>query len=286
MRVLLYIILFLLSAVTPFIQSELMILGRLLWSALFIYLSITLAKRWIRSRPSTGSPEIEAMFLTILFIHVVAPETGGTHSPVILLYVLVVLFSSFYFSFFKIMTAVAGVFFLEGIHLYLSSSSERLPTGAIFFPLLLMLIPLIVKGYLKSFLQERELLWGKFNRIKSSVDTLEPPPEIHEKMELTHLSEEKRQDEALALADRMEADLENLLQVLLSSRPQLNRAVIFFYSRREEHLWVRAARGRDQIGVNRQKVIRPGEGILGWIAKEKRTVSIADLQSQKGEIGL
>jgi diguanylate cyclase (GGDEF)-like protein len=284
LKILFYAILFLLSTVTPYIAPELILSGRLLWLALFIYLSVTLAVKWIRTRPSSPFLEIEGMFLSILFIHVVAQETGGPQSPVILLYVLVVLFSSFYFSFFKIMMAVTGVFFLEGVHFYLSSSSEGFPKGVIFFPLLLVLIPLIVKGYLKSFLQERELLWGKFNRIKSSVDTLEPLPEIHEKMELAHLSEEKKQDEALALADRMEADLENLLQFLLSSRPKINRAVLFFYSRREEYLWVRAARGRDQIGVDRQKVIRPGEGILGWIAKEKRTISIADLQTQKGKL--
>ena len=283
MRVLSFLILFSLSVASPFIHPGLIMPIGLFRLALFVYLSMTLAIRWIRSRPSADALEVEGMFLSILFINAVARETGGSHSPVILLYILAVLFSSFYFSLFKNMMAVTVIFFFEGIHLYLSSP-EGLPKEAIFFPLLLVFIPLIVKGYLKSFVQEREALWRRFNRIKSSVDTLEPLPEIHEKMALAHLSEEKKEDGALALADRMEVDLENLLQVILSSRSQINRAVLLFYNRGEETLWVRAARGREPVGVNRQKVIRIGEGILGWIAKEKRTVSIADLQSQKGKL--
>ncbi|HZR45309.1 MAG TPA: diguanylate cyclase [Candidatus Manganitrophaceae bacterium] len=287
MRALSFSILFVLSVATPliapYIDPALLIAARLLWLALFVGLSVSLAVKWVRSRPAAGTLEIEGIFLAILLIHAVALETGGPRSPVILFYILVVLFSSFYFGLFKNMVGVTGILFLEGIQLYLSSP-EEFPREAIFFPLLLVLIPLIVKGYLKSFAKEREALWGRFNRLQSSVETLEPLPEIHEKMELAQLSEEKKQDGALALADRMETDLENLLQVILSGRPQIHRAVLYFFNRGEETLWVRAAKGREQAGIDRQKVIRLGEGILGWIAKEKRTVSIADLQSQKGKL--
>lgn len=286
MRALSFAILFLLSVATPliapFIDPALLIAARLLWLVLFIYLSVSLAVRWVRSR-NEGPLEVEGIFLAILLVNAVARETGGFHSPVVLFYILVVLFSSFYFGLFKNMVGITAILFLEGIALYLASPVE-FPKEAIFFPLLLVLIPLIVKGYLKSFVKEREALWGRFNRLQSSVDTLEPLPEIHEKMELVQLSEEKKQDGALALADRMETDLENLLQVILSSRPQINRVVLFFYNRGEETLWVRAAKGREGIGIDRQKLIRLGEGILGWIAKEKRTVSISDLQNQKGRL--
>jgi diguanylate cyclase (GGDEF)-like protein len=80
----------------------------------------------------------------------------------------------------------------------------------------------------------------------------------------------------------MEADLENLLHVVLASHPEITRSVIMFYNPEEEHLWVCAAKGRhDRVGVNREKVIQLGKGILGWIAKEGETVSISDLRNHK-----
>ncbi|MDC4222893.1 MAG: sensor domain-containing diguanylate cyclase [Candidatus Manganitrophus sp.] len=150
----------------------------------------------------------------------------------------------------------------------------------VFFPLALIVIPLTVKWGLRAFYREREMLMKKLknNKMEEAV----PLPDMKQRPELARLSKEEEKDEAQMLAKRLEGHLEHLLGLILASRMQAHRAVFLSYDRERELLWVRAAQGRQApLGIDLQRTIPLGEGILGWIAKERRAVAIADLPDQK-----
>ncbi len=112
--------------------------------------------------------------------------------------------------------------------------------------------------------------------LDTPVDTSReiPPPEA---------SEGAARD-TLASA-RTQAHLQNALHILLAACPQASRAVVFLYDPRGAHLHLWNARGRTHdIGVCKTDQIRLGDGILGWVARERRAVSIADLNRQPGKL--
>jgi diguanylate cyclase (GGDEF)-like protein len=71
----------------------------------------------------------------------------------------------------------------------------------------------------------------------------------------------------------VEAHFENMLRIAKAGCPQADR--IRFYQCEGDLLIKRGEVG--SLPVEKPSFIRPGEGLLGWIAKEKRTVSIANL---------
>jgi diguanylate cyclase (GGDEF)-like protein len=274
-------ILFLLSAGNARSSDLFFSPGRIVWWVFFVYLGATLAYRWARAPVRTAAIKWEGAALSLLWVNAVVQQTGGAHSYFLFLYPVVLLIASFQFSFFRSMILVSGIFFLEGVSLSLLPPDAPLSQRVVFFPLVLIVIPLAVKVVLRSYFRERESLMKKLRENKKG----EPPlslPEIKPKPELARLSKEEERDEAQTLARRMEAHLEHLLGVILASRMQAHRAVFLSYDRDREFLWVRAAKGRQEpLGIDRQRMIPLGEGILGWMAKERRAVSIDDLQNQK-----
>jgi len=281
LRSIILFILFLLSAGNARPSDLFFSTGRIVWLTLFVYLVAALAYRWARAPVRTVAVKWEGAALSLLLVNAVVQQTGGAHSYFQYLYPAIILISSFQFSFFRTMILVSGIFFLEGVGLYVAPPDHPLSQRAVFFPLALIAIPLTVKWGLRSFYRERESLMKKL-RGNKKIEPALSLPEIKPKPELARLSKEEEQDEELTLAKRMEAHLEHLLSVILASRIQAHRAVFLSYDRDEEFLWVRAAKGRQEpLGIDRQRTILLGEGILGWIAKEKRAVAIADLQNQK-----
>lgn len=257
-------------------------MGRFLWWLVFGALSLPLVYDRIKRKTSPGSMDIEALSLALLFIHAVSEVTGGIHSPFLASYIVVILLSSLHTDFIKNMAVVAGIVFLEVIPVLLVPPDEGMSIG-LFFPLIILaLIPAIVRAFLQSQQLEKEVLQEQYQRIQDGVASLEFPLDPDERGSAARLLEERKQEEAIVYADQMEADLENLLRVVLASHPEATRSVIMLYNSEKEYLWVCAAKGRDdRVGVNRDRVIRPGKGILGWIAKEGKTVSISDLRNHK-----
>lgn len=275
------LILFLLSAGNARPGDLFFSTGRIVWLTLFVYLAASLVYRWTRAPVQTAAIKWEGAALSLLLANAVVQQTGGAHSYFLSLYPVILLIASFQFSFFRSMILVSGIFFLEGISLYAAPPEEPLSQRAVFFPLLLIVIPLAVKVALRSYYRERESLLKKL-RGNKKVEPALTLPEIKQKPELARLSKEEEKDEEQTLAKRMEAHLEHLLGVILASRMQAHRAVFLSYNREGEFLWIRAAKGRQEpLGIDRQRVIPLGEGVLGWIGKEKRAVTIADLQNQK-----
>ena len=159
----------------------------------------------------------------------------------------------------------------------------RILALSILFLPLLILAPVIVKRFLRSARREGEALRNALDRIESNVASLEPPPEIHRKAD--YLSEEESRNDALASVEKMGEHLENILLVILASHPQAFRSVVLFYDPNRERLWVRGAVGKEtELGIDWQASIRIGGGVVGWIAKERRTVCITDLLSQKKKL--
>lgn len=254
--------------------------GRIGWLTLFVYLAASLAYRWTRAPARTGAMKWEGAALSLLLVNAVVQQTGGVDSYFLTLYPVVLLVVSFQFSFFRNMILVSGIFFLEGVSLSVSPSADPLSRWKIFFPLVLVVIPLTVKWGLRAFYREREGLMKKLknNKMEEAV----PLPDMKQRPELARLSKEEEKDEAQILAKRLKAHLERLLGLILAGRMQAHRAVFLSYDREGERLWVRAAQGRQApLGIDLHKTIPLGEGILGWIAKERRAVAIADLPDQK-----
>lgn len=254
--------------------------GRIGWLTLFVYLAASLVYRWTRAPARTGAMKWEGAALSLLLVNVVVQQTGGIHSYFLTLYPVVLLVASFQFSFFRNMILVSGIFFLEGVSLSVVPSADPLSQWKIFFPLILIVIPLTVKWGLRAFYREREMLMKKLknNKMEEAV----PLPDMKQRPELARLSKEEEKDEAQMLAKRLKAHLERLLGLILASRMQAHRAVFLSYDREGELLWVRAAQGRQApLGIDLHRTIPLGEGILGWIAKERRVVAIADLPDQK-----
>ncbi|HIE65795.1 MAG: diguanylate cyclase [Nitrospira sp.] len=282
MRVLALSILFLFSAVGILVPTGIYTTGRFLWWLIFVTLSFPLVYERIKRKPSPGLMDIEASGLVLLLIHAVSGVTGGIHSPFLSAYILVVLLSALHIDFTRNMVVVAGIIFLEVTPLLLVPPEEGISIGLLIPFMILALIPPIVRFFLRSQLLEKEVLQEQYQRIQDGVASLEFPLDSDESGSAARLLEEKKQEEAFVYAEQMEADLQNLLSVVLASRTEVTRAVIMFYNPEKDRLWVCGAQGReDHIGVNRDKGVRLGEGILGWIAKAGKTVSISDLQNHK-----
>ncbi|NKE71415.1 sensor domain-containing diguanylate cyclase [Candidatus Manganitrophus noduliformans] len=280
MRIVSLFILFLLSAGNARPSDLFFSPGRIVWLTLFVYLAASLAYRWTRAPARTAAMKWEGAALSLLSVNAVVQQTGGVHSYFLYLYPVVLLIASFQFSFFRSMILVSGIFFLEGVSLSAAPPADPLSQWMVFFPLALIVIPLTVKWGLRAFYREREMLMKKLKNKK--MEAAVPLPDMKQRPELARLSKEEEKDEAQMLAKRMEAHLEHLLGLILASRMQAHRAVFLSYDREGELLWVRAARGRQSpLGIDLQRTIPLGEGILGWIAKERRAVAVADLPDQK-----
>jgi len=87
---------------------------------------------------------------------------------------------------------------------------------------------------------------------------------------------------------RLTSHLQNILQIVLNTCDSADRAVILTHDPARELLLLRAARGRggaiDPTDVALTRPIPMGDGLLGWIARERRTVSISDLNRQQEKI--
>lgn len=84
---------------------------------------------------------------------------------------------------------------------------------------------------------------------------------------------------------RLTAHLQNILQIVLNSCERADRAVILTHALAEEVLTARVARHRaGAIDLTSGPPIPIGEGLLEWIARERRTVSISDLNRQQEKI--
>lgn len=223
--------------------------------------------------------DIEVLSLVLLFIHAVSENTGGMHSPFLASYVIIVLLSSLYANFTKNMAVVAGIIFLEITPVLLVPPDEGMSIR-LFFPfIILALIPSIVRVFLQSQQLEKEVLQEQYERIQDGVASLEVSLYPDERGNGAQLLEEKKEEEAAAYADQMETNLENLLQLIQSSHPEVTRSVVMLNNPEKEYLWVCAAKGRDDhVGIHRKKVLL-GKGLLGWIAKEGQTVLISDLRN-------
>jgi len=84
---------------------------------------------------------------------------------------------------------------------------------------------------------------------------------------------------------RLTGHLQNILQIVLNTCASASRAVILTHDPAREALVSRAARDRaGAIDAASDHAIPIGEGLLGWIARERRTVSISDLNRQQEKI--
>jgi diguanylate cyclase (GGDEF)-like protein len=86
-------------------------------------------------------------------------------------------------------------------------------------------------------------------------------------------------------ANALDAHFQNILQIVLSLIPQSSRAVIFLCDASGQNVSLRTAQGRtDAIGVCVTGTLPLGEGLLGWVAREKRLVSISNLKQHPGKL--
>jgi len=84
---------------------------------------------------------------------------------------------------------------------------------------------------------------------------------------------------------RLTANLQNVLRMVLDACSLADRAVLLTHDPAREAIALRAARDRaGAIDAASDYTIPMGEGLLGWIARERRTVSIADLNRQQAKI--
>ena len=284
MRLLALSILVLLSARNAWPSDLFFTPPRTAWLALFVYLAGSFAIRWRRAPVRTAVMKWEGLALSLLLVNAVVQQTGGVRSYFVFLYPVLLLAASVQISFFKNMMLVFGVLFLEGIGLAADPPAEGLSPWTVFFPLVLIAIPLAMKGGLRSIYRERKNLLKKLEQAKRE-EAGPPLPEVQPNPDLARLSKEEEKDEARALVRRMESHLEHLLGLILAGRMQAHRAVFLAYDRERESLRIQAAKGREApLGVDREKIIPLGEGVIGWIARERRVISIADLQNQKGPL--
>jgi diguanylate cyclase (GGDEF)-like protein len=120
----------------------------------------------------------------------------------------------------------------------------------IFFLLLILLILNIKTLYRKR-------------RGSNEADAREIPPRV----------ENPAVGECSFITTPVEVHFKNMLRIAKAGCPQADRVLFYLY---EGDLLVK--RGEEgHLPVERPSFIRLGEGLLGWIAKEKKTVSIANL---------
>jgi hypothetical protein len=184
-------ILFLFSVLGVWVPAEIYTVGRFLWWLVFVALSLPLVYERIKWKPSPGLMDIEALGLALLLIHAVSGMTGGIHSPFLSAYILVILFASLHVNFARNMAAVAGIIFLEVSPVLLAPPEEGISLG-LFFPfIILAMIPPIVRAFLRTQHQEKEVLREQYQRIQDGVASLESPLDSDEIGSEAHLLEEK-----------------------------------------------------------------------------------------------
>ncbi len=145
---------------------------------------------------------------------------------------------------------------LNGNRFFLVISPLLLPLWLIFF-LLLALLLLNIRALHRK--------W----RLSNEADPrgTSPGPDASSGVENLATSEDA------PVAAPVATHFENMLQIARAGCPQGDR--VLFYLREGERLIKRGEVGN--LSVERPSFIRLGEGLLGWIAKEKRTVSISNL---------
>lgn len=150
---------------------------------------------------------------------------------------------------------------------------------------LALLTPIIAFGYLRLFRREGNSPGGRSAHAPEDAAGPAIREEGGPRTLPAPLSKEEKWEEVRALSEKFQAHLETMLEIILVSRPNVARALVLFYDRDGGELQIQAVLGRDgKTGVAKQVRVRIGEGLLGWIAKERRIVTISDVQGQKEKL--
>ena len=255
----------------------------LVWTAGWVIVVGSLGILFLRIGVLARDHQSELTVSAVLIIQWLTQSTGGLGSPWMPAYVFLLLATAFSFPLRVNWVAVGSVFVLEGLPLLRSGIPwrEALPSLLI-WSAGLILIPVLVKNYLRVSIREKDELKEAVSQMKTSAQTIIPPPDIHQKEGLHSLNSDDRLMRAMSLSRRFEEALDNLLEILKASMRPSRHCVLFLVRRSSpQRLRIHRTMGSDVSDIQMETEAVPGRGLIGWIAKEQKPVRLGHLGAHR-----
>jgi two-component system cell cycle response regulator len=253
------------------------------WTLGWLFAVVSLAAVFLRAGSLGPTARIEAGLAAVLGIHALTQATGGLHSPWMLAYVFLLIMTGFSSGLRVNLVALGATIALEGIALLGWNGNwpqSALPAAVWCFGLIL--IPLTVKGYLRAWAREKDLLRERVSRMESSARTVVSTPDIHEREELHSLDSEERLNRLMPISRRFDEIVDNLLGILKNSLKRSERSLLFVVRRPDvETLRLHHCAGNDLGAVKADVVVTVGRGLIGWIAREQKPVCLGRLDTAR-----
>ena len=256
------------------------------WAGGVLWVLGSLTVRYLRRAATDRKSQIEALFLLILGINALIQLTGGLTSSLTLLYVFLVLLAALLFDVTVNSCAIAAIFILEGINLWMNPQpAAEAGNRALIWAAGLSLIPLVVKGYLRAERQEKEELRTAVLRFKTSAQAFKPLTDTDRVHHVWALTPDEREKRAAPVHLRFDRAVENLFWLFKGALPQTHHCILFMPGDTGKgfrlHRWV----GGDPREIRVQSVITEGEGLIGFAVKERRLYRVGHLNSDPSALG-
>jgi len=256
------------------------------WAAGVLWVMSALTVRHLRRAATDSKSQVEVLLLLVLGINAFTQMTGGLTSSLAILYVFLVLLAALRFDVTVNFYAIAAIFFLEGVNLWMGSR----PTGEAGFRALiwaagLSLIPLVVKGYLRADRQEKEELRSTVLRFKTGEQAFKPVTESDRSHQLWPLTPDARESGVGTVTNRFDTAIENLFGLFKVALPQVHHCILFLPIETGKGFRLHKWEGGDLREIRDQSVIAEGEGVIGFAIKERRLYNARHLKADPGSLG-
>ncbi len=241
-----------------------------------IFLARIMSGRESKGLLNKAGPFIAVALQMNLFIQV----TGGIDSYVLPLYLLLVVITSTYCPTNINIALISFILLVEGINLAISGDDVYYLKASV-MAFLLISIPSAIKYYIESESKEKTTMKNRIYRIMGSRLAITQIPDLHKGSEVKNISKDSRDEQLDALAGRFDEVIDNILLIISSAITEANSIIILIYDKEEERLYLQGGITKSEKGLNYQIKIPPGEGIIGWIAKEKKSFNFSSLDPSK-----
>ena len=246
----------------------------------------SLASRYLRRSARDRKSQIETLFFLILIVHSSTQLTGGLVSPLIFLYVLPVLLAAFLSDVWVNGYALGAIVFLEGMGLLASpTAAGGLEPRTLAVAVTLVLIPLMVKSYLRAVRRETEELRAAVQRFRAGAQTLQALPSAVPKDPVWTMAQEDREKQIAPFLHRFERTVENLLWLYKTAMPAARHCILFLPEGVDGRFLLLNTVGGDPRDLHPHHVVLEGEGLIGFAAKTRRLYRIGRLNPKEGLIG-
>ena len=242
------------------------------WSA-FVF-ALLIAGLWMQLRPVHSYPATDIGFVVsvVLAVNLLSTLLGPGRHWLQPMNFLVVALCALYYPIRFNLAAAGAIFLLEGLNLASMralGSVEQLVNLAV-FGAYLMGIALVMGRLFQSEHRKKERAIQAVKRLQEGANSLGID---NEDAPIGSISPESRMSSAAASAEELDVALHDLLATARTAIPS-ERALLFMTASAGDSVYLRIYSGGE--GVKDDVSLPFGQGMVGWVAKEKRPLLVAD----------